>query len=57
MTFLPSSPDASLNQVFKAHRGLSQPLSVFIEAVMRGPSTLGEGERELIGAYISAVNG
>lgn len=34
-----------------------RPLSELAEVLLRGPSTLSRGERELIGAYVSALNG
>ncbi|MFB4309771.1 carboxymuconolactone decarboxylase family protein [Actinomadura sp. GTD37] len=33
------------------------PLSALAEALLRGPSPLGRGERELIAAYVSELNG
>jgi len=57
MSFLPSMPDASLIDVFKAYPELARPVHGFAQELMRGPSPLSEGERELIAAYVSALNG
>ena len=57
MSFLSSKPKASLLDLFKAHPDLAKPLQEFTEAVMRGPSPFSEGERELIAAYVSSLNG
>jgi uncharacterized peroxidase-related enzyme len=35
----------------------SKPLSGLVEVLLRGPSTLSRGERELIGAVVSSRNG
>jgi uncharacterized peroxidase-related enzyme len=35
----------------------ARPLSELLEVLVRGPSTLTRGERELIGAYVSSLNG
>ena len=57
MSFLPSIPNASLLDVFKAYPELATPLHEFAEALMRGPSPFSPGERELIAAYVSSLNG
>ena len=56
-------PHITLNNSEPGIRGLllfrpetAQPLSELTEVLMRGPSTLTRGERELIGAYVSALN-
>ena len=56
MAYLPSMPDASLMQLFQRHPELAVPLHDFAEALMRGPSSLSPAERELIAAYVSALN-
>ncbi len=57
MTFLPSlREDTSLIDVFKKFPATSRPLIEYREALLRGPSPLTEAERELIGAYVSALN-
>lgn len=57
MSFLPSMPAATLMEMFQRHPELAVPLHEFAEALMRGPSQLTPGERELIAAYVSALNG
>lgn len=57
MPFLPSLPeDANLGRVYATDPGYYLPLVEFSENVMRGPSPLSPGERELIAAYTSALN-
>jgi uncharacterized peroxidase-related enzyme len=57
MPFLKSMPkSATLLNVFKAFPETSAPLIEFHEVLLRGPSPLTEGERELIAAYVSALN-
>lgn len=34
----------------------ARPMSELVELLLRGPSSLSPGERELIGAYVSALN-
>ncbi|MBV9793580.1 MAG: peroxidase-related enzyme [Actinobacteria bacterium] len=57
-------PYIALNSDQPGIRGLLQyrpetgrPLSELAEVLLRGPSTLSRGERELIGAYVSSLNG
>jgi uncharacterized peroxidase-related enzyme len=57
MTYLPSLPDDStLLQVFRAYPETAKPLVAYHELVMRSPSPLSAGDRELIAAYVSGVN-
>lgn len=57
MPYLPSLPDdARVMDVLKAYPESSAPLIDFQQVVLRGPSQLTPGERELIGAYVSGVN-
>ncbi len=56
-------PHIALNSDEPGIRGLlrfrpetGRPLSDLAEVLLRGPSTLSRGERELIAAYISALN-
>jgi uncharacterized peroxidase-related enzyme len=56
-------PHITLNSSEPGIRGLlryrpetAAPLSDLAEALLRGPSTLTRGERELIGAYVSGLN-
>lgn len=58
MPFLPSlRAGSSLLDVFKAFPETSRPLIEFHEVLLRGPSPFTEGERELIAAYVSGLNG
>ncbi len=57
MSFLKSNPQASLPDVLRQYPELAGPLFQIGETLMRGPSALSEGERELIGAYVSFLNG
>ena len=57
MSFLPSIPNASLLDVLKAYSELVTPLHEFAEALMRGPSPFSPGQRELIAAHVSSLNG
>ncbi|HEY4465996.1 MAG TPA: peroxidase-related enzyme [Streptosporangiaceae bacterium] len=57
-------PHISLNSEEPGIRGLlgyrpetARPLSELAEVLLRGPSTLTRGERELIAAYVSELNG
>lgn len=57
-------PHITLNSQEPGIRGLlrfrpetGRPLSELAEVLLRGPSTLTRGERELIAAYVSALNG
>jgi uncharacterized peroxidase-related enzyme len=55
--YLKSLPeDAVLLHLFRAHPEPARPLLDLHELVMRGPSPLSAGERELIAAYVSGVN-
>jgi uncharacterized peroxidase-related enzyme len=58
-----SMPYITLNSAEPGIRGLlryrpetGRPLSELAEMLLRGPSTLTRGERELIAAYVSALN-
>lgn len=57
MTFFPSLPlDGHLLHVFKKFQKGIQPLFVLHDDILRGPSDLSIGERELLAAYVSAMN-
>lgn len=57
MPVLPSlARGATLLDVFRAFPETSKPLIEFHEVLLRGPSPFTEGERELIAAYVSALN-
>src|SRR5260370_27868739 len=56
-------PNITLNSADPGIRGLlryrpetARPLSELAEVLLRGPSTLARGERELIAAYVSTLN-
>ena len=57
MSYLPSSSDASLIDVFRAWPELARPIHQFGEALMREDSPFKPGERELIAAFVSTLNG
>lgn len=57
MSFLPSQPEASLIDVFGRWPELARPLHQFAETLMRGDSPFTPGERELIAAFVSTLNG
>lgn len=58
MVYLASMPkEATLLDVFRRFPATNVPLLEFHEALLRGPSPFTEGERELIAAYVSGLNG
>lgn len=57
MTFLPSSPKASLMEIFKTYPELSQHIHQFAQVLMREESPFTPVQRELIAAFVSAQNG
>lgn len=57
MSFLKSIPDATLVDVFRKYPDLAKPLHEFAHRLLRGPSPFTEGERELLAAYVSSLNG
>lgn len=57
MSFLPSlGPDAAVRNAMTLNPDASRLLIAFHTAVLRGPSPLSEGERELIAAFVSSLN-
>jgi uncharacterized peroxidase-related enzyme len=57
MSFLKSlGPDAGLLQIFQAFPKVARPLLEYHEVLLRGESPFSAGERELIAAYVSALN-
>jgi uncharacterized peroxidase-related enzyme len=57
MAYLRShTADTSLLEVLKAHPSIARPLLALHEEIMRSDSPLSPGERELIAAYVSALN-
>jgi len=57
MSFLTNlPPQAVLLDLFKTFPETSKPLLAYHEVLMRGPSPLSIAERELIAAFVSALN-
>jgi uncharacterized peroxidase-related enzyme len=57
MAFFPSMPDADMKHTLAREPAIGIPFSQLNEAVMRGDAPFTAGERELIAAYVSALNG
>ncbi len=58
MTLFPSLPEQpDLIAVFKRFQAGLKPLMEYHDVLLRGPSRLTIGERELIAAYVSGING
>lgn len=58
MPYLKSVPaDSALLEVLRAYPRTAAPLLELHEEIMRAASPLSPGERELIAAYVSALNG
>ena len=57
MSFLKSlPPEAALLHIFQAFPTAARPLLEYLEVMLRGESPLSPGQRELIAAYVSALN-
>ena len=56
MSFLKDMPDADLKLVLRREPDLGALYAGYHQVLMRGPSPFSEGERELIGAYVSGLN-
>lgn len=56
MAFFPSLPGADMKQTLAREPMVGIPFSQLNEAVMRGDAPFTAGERELIAAYVSALN-
>ena len=57
MSYFPSlGPDAAVRNAMTLNPDASRLLIAFHTAVLRGPSPLSEGERELIAAFVSGLN-
>jgi len=57
VSYLKSLPqDAVLLHLFKSYPETSRPLLEYHQLLLRGPSPLSIGQRELIAAYVSALN-
>jgi uncharacterized peroxidase-related enzyme len=57
MAFFPSMPDADMKHTLAREPAIGIPFSQLNEAVMRGDAPFTAGERELLAAYVSALNG
>ena len=57
MAFLPSMPDADMKDTLAREPTIGIPFSQLNEAVMRGDAPFTAGERELLAAFVSALNG
>ena len=57
MPFLKSPPALGMPEVMKRDAAIAEPFYLLSEAIMRGPSPFTAGQRELIAAYVSALNG
>src|SRR5262245_39204125 len=57
MAFFPSMPDADMKGTLAREPAIGIPFSQLNEAVMRGDAPFTAGERELLAAYVSALNG
>lgn len=56
MTYLRSIPDGTLFDIFLQYPEFSDPLHVFLENLLRGPSPFSAAEREMIAGYVSGIN-
>lgn len=57
MAYLENLPkEAAMKELYEAYADVSKPLGAYTQAVMRGPSPLSEGERELVAAFVSGLN-
>src|SRR5262249_6998604 len=57
MAFFPSAPDADMKHTLAREPAIGIPFSRLNEAVMRGDAPFSAGERELLAAYVAALNG
>jgi uncharacterized peroxidase-related enzyme len=51
-----NSDDPGILGLFRYRPATARPLSELADVLLRGPSTLTRGERELIAAYVSSLN-
>lgn len=56
MTFLRNKPHADLKELLKSEPKLGVPIAEYHEVLLRGPSPFSIAERELMAAYVSALN-
>lgn len=52
----PTAAPGSLLALFQAHPDAARPLIAYHEVLLRGPSALSVAERELVAAFVSALN-
>src|SRR6266576_7027417 len=52
-----NSEEPGIRWLLRFRPETGRPISELAEVLLRGPSTLTRGERELIAAYVSALNG
>ena len=57
MSFFPAIPDGGPPDVFTAYPQIYRPWAEMSQALMRGPSPLSPGERELILAFAAGLAG
>jgi len=51
-----NSDEPGIRGLFRFRPETAAPLNELVEVLLRGPSTLTRGERELIAAYVSSLN-
>jgi len=51
-----NSGEPGIRGLFRFRPETARPLNELVEVLLRGPSTLSPGERELIAAYVSTLN-
>jgi hypothetical protein len=51
-----NSADPGIRGLLRYRPETARPLGELTEVLLRGPSTLARGERELIAAYVSELN-
>ncbi|MCW2933292.1 MAG: peroxidase family protein [Actinomycetia bacterium] len=51
-----NSDEPGIRGLFRFRPATARPLSELADVLLRGPSTLSRGERELIAAYVSSLN-
>jgi len=57
MTYFPTMPDATLEKAFSKWPNETGPMVSWFEAIMRGPSSLSDSDREVLGTFVSRING
>ena len=51
-----NNDEPGIRGLFRFRPETAGPLNALVEVLLRGPSTLSRGERELIAAYVSSLN-